>query len=98
MLGLKSVQGVRWDFLSVHGCRRLVRGEVWSPVVRVETLIFRLNQAPFPLSACPDLKEVIAKASEAHAFTEDRCAACVGLRSSTWMQPKVTSLPLLCWS
>ena len=72
-------------------------GSVCSPVVRVEALRARLDEALFPLSVCPAPKERVAEASEALALTEDQCTACVGVHSSALMQPKVTSLPLF-WS
>ena len=55
---------------------------VYPPVVAVEALKVRFDQAPLPLSACPIPEEAVADTSVAYVFTEDLCTTYVGLHGS----------------
>ena len=52
---------------------------VYPPVVAVEALKIRFDQAPLPLSACPVPEEAVACTSVVYVFTEDLCTAYVGI-------------------
>ena len=86
-------KGMSWDF-SVPWLLWPCPGGLFSQAVGVEALRFGLDQFLFPFIACPVPKEGIAEASASHALTEDQCATCVGVSSSTQAQPKITSLLL----
>ena len=80
-------------FFGSHGP---IVGKVFSPFVELEALRVRFDQAPLSLSACRVPREVIAEGCEVSVVTENLFATCIGVHSSTQMQPKVMSLFLLC--
>lgn len=92
------MQDVRQDFLSALWQSPPCRGWVCSPVVGIEALRVRLNQAPFLLSSCSAPKEVIAEASKACGITVNLCVASASVAHFSQKQPKVESLSLWCSS
>ena len=55
---------------------------MYPPVVAVEALKVRFDQAPLPLSAFPVSEEAVAGTSVVYEFTEDLCTTYVGIHGS----------------
>ena len=55
---------------------------MYPPVVAVEALKVRFDQAPLPLSAFPVSEEAVTGTSVVYVFTEDLCTTYVGIHGS----------------
>ena len=70
-------------FSLLHGCCHPVRDKVCSPVVGVDALRVRVNQAAFSLNGALPLEEATAEASEACVLTGPVHHPCRCLRLSS---------------
>ena len=79
---------VRWGLLSALWLLLPCQRQDLLPSCWSRNSEIGFDQNPFPLSACPAPKEMIAETSEAHVVTEDLCITCGGIHSSIQKQPK----------